>query len=137
MRELLSPLFVQVALTFVLLFATAGARTSALRRGKVKMGDIALGQRAWPTKVTQIGNAFQNQLELPMLFYLAIAIALITKASGAPMVHLAWAVVVTRLVHAFIHTTGNNVVRRFYAFLAGVIILLAMWILLASRILLS
>ena len=28
-------------------------------------GDIALGQQNWPQQATQVGNAYQNQFELP------------------------------------------------------------------------
>jgi hypothetical protein len=42
--------------------------------------------------------------------------------------------VVTRLVHAFIHTTSNRVSQRFMAFLVGALILMLMWIIFALRI---
>jgi hypothetical protein len=44
-------------------------RFAAVRAGEVQIGNIALGQRAWPTRVQQVSNAFQNQFELPVLFY--------------------------------------------------------------------
>ena len=50
---------------------------------------------------------------------------------------LAWVFVLTRLLHAYIHTTSNIVRHRFNAFAVGVFILLAMWIIFAVRILLS
>lgn len=135
MRDLLAPVFVQIALTFVLMFALAGARFGALRRREVRVSDIALGQSAWPTRSTQIGNAFQNQFELPLLFYLVVALALFTGTGGWPFVPLAWGFVVARLAHAAIHTTSNVVSIRFYAYLAGALILIAMWVLLAVRVL--
>lgn len=135
MRELLAPVFVQIALTFVLMFATAGARVGALRRREVRVQDIALGQQAWPPRATQISRSFQNQFELPPMFYAAIIVALITGTGGWPMVPLAWAFVAFRLVHAFIHTTNNVVSWRFYAFLASALTLLAIWGLLAVRVL--
>src|SRR5436853_636480 len=48
LQSVLLPLFVQVALTFVLMFWMGGVRTAAVRRGDVKMRDIALGQPGWP-----------------------------------------------------------------------------------------
>jgi hypothetical protein len=42
--------------------------------------------------------------------------------------------VVSRLVHAAIHVTSNKVSLRFMAFLVGVLILAAMWIIFAVRI---
>ena len=44
-------------------------------------------------------------------------------------------IVATRLVHAYIHTGTNNVKVRFYAMLTGVVILGAMWVIFAIRIL--
>ena len=133
--DLLLPLLVQVALTFVLLFAMAGARFGALSRREVKVGDIALGQRAWPTRPTQIANAYHNQLELPVLFYLLVVLVIVTNTSNSALVALAWVFVATRILHAFIHTTSNFVRYRFYAYLAGVFVLIAMWVLFAVRVL--
>jgi hypothetical protein len=48
---------------------------------------------------------------------------------------LSWVFVLTRLLHAYIHI-GSNVVRyRFNVFALGVMILLAMWLIYAFRIL--
>ena len=89
----------------------------------------------WPRCATQIGNCFQNQLETPILFYVVIALGLITRMTGVVFVTLAWAFVASRLVHAYIHTGTNNVKMRFYAMLVGVIVLGAMWLIFAARIL--
>ena len=48
---------------------------------------------------------------------------------------LAWIFVVSRFVHAYIHTTSNHVPTRFNAFAVGAIVLLLMWIIFAVRIL--
>ena len=78
-QAVLLPLFVQVALTFALHYWMGFARVSSLRRGEVKTGDIALREPNWPVRVTQIANAFHNQLELPVLFYVLVALALIAR----------------------------------------------------------
>jgi hypothetical protein len=127
---ILWPVFVQAALTFVLLFWTALARVQAVGRGEVRVKDIALGQSAWPPRTTQIANSFHNQLELPLLFYAVAAFALLTGSANAILVGLAWLFVALRLGHAFIHTTSNDVLRRFQVFAAGAVVLLLMWALL-------
>ena len=43
---------------------------------------------------------------------------------------LAW--LVTRAVHMAIHTGSNHVLRRFNAFVAGLLILGAMWVVIAA-----
>jgi hypothetical protein len=132
---ILLPLFVQVFLTFALLIWMASVRGRALRGGEVRPVDIALRQRAWPERVEQVGNAFANQLELPILFYVLVALALFTRKADFLFVVMSWMFVATRLFHAFVHT-GSNVVRiRGGAFAVGAIILLVMWIIFAARIL--
>lgn len=132
--RLLYPVFVQIALTFVLLVAMGRARARSARRGEVKIKDIALGQRAWPDRVTQISNAFHNQLELPVLFYVLVAFVIITRTADTVLLLMAWAFVALRLLHAWIHVTHNNVIRRFYVYIAGGVVLIAMWVVFAVRI---
>jgi hypothetical protein len=47
---LLGPVFIQVALTFGLLYWLGPARVGAVKRGEVKVRDIALGQKVWPDR---------------------------------------------------------------------------------------
>ena len=136
-QMILLPVFVQVALTFALLFAMGGARASAVRGGGVKIRDIALGQQAWPEHPTKIANCYGNQLQLPVLFYALVALAIITRQADLLFVLLSWVFVATRLVHAWIHVGTNYVPHRFYAFAAGAIVLLVMWAIFALRILLA
>jgi len=103
----------------------------------VRSKDISLREPNWPERATQIANAFHNQLELPMLFYVVVALILTTRTNSIEFVVLAWAFVVSRLVHAYIHTGSNRVDRRFYAMLAGMLILVAMWLTFAVRVLLA
>ena len=132
--RLLYPVFVQIALTFVLLVAMGRARARSARRGEVKIKDIALGQRAWPDRVTQISNAFHNQLELPVLFYVLVAFVIITRTADTVLLLMAWAFVALRLLHTWIHVTHNNVIRRFYVYIAGGVVLIGMWVVFAVRI---
>jgi hypothetical protein len=133
----LLPLFVQVALTFVLLFWMARSRMGALKRREATIGEIALGQPNWPPRVQQIANCYHNQFQLPVLFYVLTIVAIMTRHADLLFVVMAWLFVLTRLVHAYIHTGSNYVRHRFNAFAAGVFILLAMWIIFAVRILLG
>ena len=102
--------------------------------GKVKPADIVLGQRAWPRKVQQVSNAFQNQMETPTLFFVGVILAIILGISGPVLLTLAWVWAGLRVVHAIIHTTSNHLRWRFYSFAGGVFVLLAFWITLAIGI---
>ena len=136
-QAVLAPVFVQVLLTFVLLLWTGRVRFAAARAGAVRLKDISLGERSWPAPVQQVSNAFANQFELPVLFYVLTGFALATGKADLLFVGLAWLFVLTRLVHAGIYATSNVVIRRFQAFLAGAIVLMAMWGIFAVKILLA
>jgi hypothetical protein len=130
----LLPVFVQVALTFGLLIWMGVLRIGVVRSRTVQMRDIALGQPNWPKAVTQVQNSYQNQFELPVLFYVLIALALITAHTSVVLVALSWLFVLSRLVHAAVHTTSNHVPRRFYAYNAGMAVLILMWLWFAASV---
>src|SRR5712691_4227922 len=136
-QAILLPLFVEVALTFVLLFWMAGARVAAVRRGDVRPRDVALREPSWPKQETQIANAYQNQLELPVLFYVLTILAVITRHADFLFVVMAWIFVAMRLVQAYIHVTDNVVQRRGLAYIVGAIVLALMWAIFMIRILLG
>src|SRR5437899_13062551 len=127
-QAILLPLFVEVALTFVLLFWMAGARVAAVRRGDVHPRDVALREPNWPKKETQIANAYQNQLELPVLFYVLTVLAIVTRHADLLFVVLAWLFVILRLAHVYIHLTSNHLGRRFAFFPAAPVVILVMWV---------
>jgi hypothetical protein len=137
LQAVLAPLFVQVLLTFVLLVMMGRRRFAAARAGEVRIEDTALGQSTWPQEPTKAANAFANQFQMPVLFYVLVLLAVITRKADLLFVVLSWVFVITRLFHAFIHTGSNVVMRRFTAFLAGVVVLAVMWIVFAARILLA
>ena len=133
MKALLAPLFVQVALTAGLTVALGRSRVAAVSSGASRIKDIALANDAWPQKIRQIGNAYNNQFEQPVLFYTLIALALATGLSDGVLVAGAWAYVAARCAHAYVHVTSNRVVRRFQLFAAGGAVLALMWLYFAVR----
>ena len=136
-QMVLLPVFVQVALTFGLLFWMASARRATLTSGQLNVRDIALGQTAWPDRPQQISNSYDNQFQIPLLFYVLVILAWITKHADLLFVVMAWIFVLLRVAHAYVHTTSNHVPTRFRAFAAGMFVLLIMWIIFAVRILLA
>ncbi|HVX76782.1 MAG TPA: MAPEG family protein [Bradyrhizobium sp.] len=136
-QAVLLPVFVQVGLTFALMFGMIATRSGALQSGETRFKDIALGQPNWPVRATQFGNCFRNQFELPVLFYTLIALALPLRHADLVIVMLSWVFVVTRFAHAGIFVTSNNVRNRSLAWFAGVLVLFAMWLYFALKILLA
>ena len=129
----LLPVFVLVGLAFFLLLGMATARTRARKAGETGPKDTA---PKWPARVAQISDCYANQFELPVLFYVLIALALPLRHADLFIVLMSWVFVVLRLIHAGIFVTTNNVRQRGQVWFSGVLVLFAMWIYFALRILL-
>lgn len=132
---ILLPVFVLVALHIAIAIMLFVERNRVLYSGKLKIRDIALTKETWPERAKQLGNAFQNQFEFPILFYILVGFALITRKADLVFVVLSWLFVLSRFVHAYIHVTSNRVPRRFIAFVFGFLVLAVMWIYFAVQIL--
>jgi hypothetical protein len=135
-QAVLLPVFVLVGLTFFLLLWMVGVRRHALVGGQAKIRDVALGEPNWPTRTNQIANCYRNQFELPLLFYALIALALPLRHADFFIVLMSWVFVVTRFAHAGIFVSSNNFGQRSTAWIAGALVLLAMWLYFALKILL-
>jgi hypothetical protein len=134
-QMILAPLFVQVALTFLLMLGMMYRRTISLQRGETRFEDIAMREPNWPKPATQFANAFSNQFELPVLFYVLTVLVMITRQADLLFVLLAWVFVVLRVFQALIHVTTNNVRQRGAFYGAGAFVLLVMWVIFMVRIL--
>jgi hypothetical protein len=112
LRDVLLPLFVEVILTFVLLFWMAYLRMEGAPR--------APGS-------TRVADAFHSQLELPVLLYVLTILAWDTRHAGTVFVALAWLFVLLQVIQAVIQVTDDNLRRRGGVFIVGAIVLAIMW----------
>ena len=127
LKAVLLPLFFQVGLSFALILWLAFERTHLFKSRILTWQDISLKQIRWPDRAQQISNCFQNQFEIPVLFYVLVALSVSTQKAGLTFIVLEWLFVATRLAHAYVFTTSNYVPLRGQFFIAGVLILLGMW----------
>ncbi len=127
LQAVLLPLFVEVILTFTLLFWLAPMRARDFSSGAVKPEDIALREPNWPKRTRQVAYSFANQFELPVLFYVLTVLAYVTHHAGILFVVLAWIFVIFRLLHASVHVTSNIVRLRGSLFAVSAVALAIMW----------
>jgi len=80
-----------------------------------------------------VSNAFDNQFQLPVLFYVACGLSMGFGTIWIETV-LAWAFVLTRIAHAFVHATRNHVPTRFFFFTAGFAVMGIFWLELLARL---
>jgi hypothetical protein len=127
LQAVLLPLFVEVILTFVLMLRMGALRRADYNSGAIKADDVALREPRWPARTTQAANAFANQFELPVLFYVLTILAWVTRHAGIVFVVLAWVFVICRVLQAYVHVTSNVVRYRSLFFSVGAVVLMAMW----------
>ena len=132
---ILLPLFVEVILTFALLFWLGPLRARDFRSGLVREEDIGLRQPNWSKPALQVQYSFSNQFELPVLFYVLTILAYVTHHAGLLFVVLAWVFVIFRLFQAYVHVTSNKVMLRGALFGVSALALAIMWIVFIVEIL--
>jgi hypothetical protein len=129
------PVLAQMLLTLLLYVALQGRKKRAVLRGEVDAARRALHEDAWPDEVRQVNNNIRNQFELPVLFYVLCLALFALQASGWLAQALAWGFVASRIVHAWVHTRSNVVPLRRRVFIVGVLLVFALWLVLAWRVL--
>jgi hypothetical protein len=132
--QIVYPLLVQVLLVAVLMGVTFRARVRAVRQGRVNIAKAAIDPSAWPPDVRRVANTFNNQFQIPLLFIAVAILAVVFRQVDIFFLTLAWLFVATRIVHAAIYLTYNDIRQRAAAFGAGATICFVMWLLLGWRI---
>ncbi|WP_052715648.1 MAPEG family protein [Devosia chinhatensis] len=133
-KLLIAAISAQVFLSMGILLLMARERVPRVMRGEIPMASIAVERDAYPLKARLLSNNFDNQFQLPVLFYVGALLAILFQP-GWPEVVLAWLFVATRYVHAYIHVTHNRVGKRFMAYAAGLAVLALFWLWLILRLL--
>jgi hypothetical protein len=135
-RELLSPLFALVALTALVWLLMLLARNISVAIGKVAVGYYrSYRDDAPPEWIERPARTFMNLLEVPVLFYVACLLMLVTGECDRAQVLLAGAFVATRALHAAIYIGINHVPTRFGAYVAGCVTLGVIWFRLSDALL--
>ena len=132
---LIAAILAQAAIAIVLLAVLGMIRVPMVSSGKMPMRDIALSREPWPAHEKRVSNAFDNQFQLPVLFYVACGLALYFGATWVEVV-LAWLFVLARIAHATVFATTNNVAQRFSAYSICFGMLGLLWLDLAVRLIL-
>jgi len=125
------PVLTQVALTILGYIMLGIVKTRAVKTGNVDLEKTALNNDAWPDSVLKISNNIRNQFQVPVLFFVLSFIFYSLDAVSVPVLSLAWAFVITRVIHAYIHMSSNYVPARFSVFTLGFVIMVLLAILAA------
>lgn len=135
-RLMLIPVLAMVGLTIAVWMRMFFTRVGEMKRERISMQAVALSAQAAERFVdTRAADNFRNLFELPVLFYLAVVVAMLSGQVTSVTLALAWAFVVLRVLHSVIQCSYNKVMHRFRAYFASSVALWALWILLAIGLL--
>ena len=135
-KAILYPMLAIVALTFVGAVTMFRRRVTEMRARRVHPQMLASSaQIASALDDARAADNFRNLLEAPVLFYAAALTIYAAQLTSVPYVALAWAFVATRIAHSAIHCTYNRVMHRFFAFASGLLVLSAIFALIAFDLL--
>jgi hypothetical protein len=130
--EILKPAFAMVALTFAVWVRMYYVRLRQIRRERIAPQSVATSAQAAALLTDSRGSDnLRNLFELPVLFYAALLVALVTGLVTPVTLWLAWTFVVLRVLHSFVHCTYNRVLHRFALYVAGAMVLWILWAYLA------
>jgi hypothetical protein len=131
---LVLPLVLHVLMTFAIGAMSLRLRIAAVRSGETSLNAIALNSAAWPDVVKKFGNSFDNQFQVPLLAYAAVAVSLALGLGDAVSCVLMWLFIVARLLHAYEHTGRNDIRNRLKFYLVSYLAVMAFWLWLALRL---
>jgi hypothetical protein len=133
-KLLVLPLILHVLLVLYIGQKMLRSRIRSVRSGQTKLSDIAVDTDAWPRRLKQLSNNFDNQFQTPMLWYACTAMVLVLGVVDLAFVGLSWLYLILRVIHSVIHIGNNSVPTRMRVFLVSFFALVAMWLWLAVRL---
>ncbi len=128
---MLYPMFLMMLLTFVVGICAVKTRFSHVKNGNVSIKHFQLMRdQDIPEAITKTTRNFNNQFEIPVLFYVVCTLYISLGIESYFAIGCAWLFVCLRIVHSYINLTYNNIIHRMLVFWSGFICIMVLWILL-------
>ena len=125
---ILYPVFAMVLLTFFSYIVMFLIVKKYITKKEIKYGQFKLYRGEFPDDYEQSRQHLKNQFELPIIFYLLVALLYSLNNLQYIDIILAWLFVISRYIHSFIRFKNNYLPYRGTVFSLGLVILLAGWI---------
>ena len=123
---LVYPVLAQILLMLLGLVWLGYLRVRDVQQKRVYVKAIAVSSAGWREEIQKVSNNFNNQFQVPVLFFVLCLLVMLLKTGSLLFVGLAWGFVASRVLHSLIHITYNNVLHRFVVYLTGVAIVAVM-----------
>mgnify|MGYP000642043801 CR=1 FL=1 len=126
---MLYPMVAMVLLTFVVGAITVKVRFSSVKSGEVSAKYYKLMHgKDIPEIVTKTTRCFNNQFEIPLLFYVACTLYISLGIESLAGLIFAWLFVLLRCIHAYVHLTYNHIIHRMSVFWLAFISVVILWL---------
>ncbi|MFC1720589.1 MAPEG family protein [Pseudomonadota bacterium] len=138
-NPILMPLLAMVSLTFLVWVYLYALRIPEIKLRKINLDDLRDRAEAHKLLTTSAAasNNLKNLFEMPILFYVAVMLAVLLLIQDALLVRLAWGFVIMRVIHSAVHCSYNRVMHRFLAYFISCLFLLLLWLRLASYLIMN
>jgi len=128
---MLYPMFTYVLFIYLFVIVNFIFRVRAVRAKEVRLSYFQLfraGEHVIPPHIQAGTNHMANMFETPVLFFVVSVLAIVLGIETVLLQILAWSYVAVRVVHAWIHSTYNDILHRLVVFWVSLLLLLAMWL---------
>ncbi|MDX2370632.1 MAG: MAPEG family protein [Colwellia sp.] len=126
---LVYPMFSMVLLTFIVACIAIKARIASVKDKTVSAKFFRLmdGQEV-PEVITKTTRNFNNQFEIPTLFYVVCTLYVCLGINSIIALTFAWGFVVLRIAHSYIHLTYNHILHRMATFWLSFMCVMVLWV---------
>lgn len=104
------------------------ARFRAVKTKKIHPSYFKTYQADAPDHLKVMENHYNNQFQVPVLFFIANLVAMQTQSVSGLYLTLACLFFISRMAHSYIHLGSNIVMHRAGTFFFGILTLLGLWI---------
>lgn len=128
--QLVLPMALYVFYIWCIALYMFSSRLKAIKSKSVSFGYFKTysGTTQPPAEAVVIARHYDNQFQVPLLFFITCAIHMIVGMTNTLTLALAWGFVVSRFLHGLVHLGSNNVRHRVAVFATGWLLLLGLWI---------
>lgn len=128
-HPLILPMACYVLYMWLLALLNLWTRIRAVRSKQIQIKYFKIYEGTSSERVTIVGRHYDNQFQLPILFFVTCALHIALGPTGDWTLIFAWGFVLSRWGHAYIHLGSNNITYRLLWFATGWFFIGALWLL--------
>ena len=131
------PVLALVGWTFVMWVWMYATRIPAMQQANIDVEELSRtgAPLELPPEVARVADNYNHLHEQPTIFYAVALAAHLAGAADGLSVALAWAYVALRVLHSLVQATKNVIMVRFSVFAIGSLVLFALFVRTALRVL--